>query len=520
MDTSFKQRRLLEEQAILKNELLDRRGADPLRSFALFSPQTEFVESVLQQIRKENYYVGANRSGKSDAGAYTGAHLARFGFHDSVYKTQRYIRAAGSTTGVKSRATSGWVSALDFPTSRDTIQPKYFDNGFIPPGSTHEPFIPKREIAEWRVSDQILKLKNGSIVGFKSADSGRSKYQGAEKDWIHFDEEHPEGIYEESIIRVGANPLFLFTTCTLLPPEGQIGGVTWIYTKIIKPWKARELEQVAVYNASIYDNPHIPREEIAFLETKFPEGSTQRRIRLNGELIPGMSGARIYASFDSRVNVRPTGDIHLRRPLAWIWDFNVEPMVSLIGQREGTLFKVYRELILDEANISEMCELFKRIHPEHRGYIYIYGDATGKNRTAQTRISSYQIILNCMQDYPAPINMKVPESNPPVTSRINSMNVACKGVDGIVNLELDPSCTETIDDLEQVVGDGKEGIKKTTNKKDPYYRRTHMSDALGYWVYAEAPITSISHQERSVRKISIKRPGYRSPLIGQQLTEA
>jgi len=155
-----------------------------------------------------------------------------------------------------------------------------------------------------------------------------------------------------------------------------------------------------------------------------------------------------------------------------------------------------------------MCDYFKRAHPTHRAEIWLYGDQTGNNRTAQTKLSSYTMILNEMKDYPAPIRMRVPEKNPPVTDRINSMNVACKGVDGVINLEVDPSCTELIDDLEQVVSDGKQGIKKTTNKKDPYYRRTHMSDALGYWVTFEAPVAAYSPEDRGPRRVQIKRPGY------------
>ena len=504
MRVSYAKRKVLEQSAILQQELLRRREGDPLTNFELFSPQREFVADILARRYKEYYYIGANRSGKSDAGAAAGSYLARFGYD---YKPGR----EGSDISSKVRATSGWVSAIDFPTGRDTIQPKYFDNGFTPPGATHEPFIPAREIADWRISDQILKLKNGSIIGFKSADSGRTKYQGAEKDWIHFDEEHPEGIYEESIIRVGANPLHIFTTCTLLPPEGQVGGVTWIYNKIVKQWKLGVLENAEIYNASIYDNPHIPEKEIEFLEVKFPEGSAQRMIRLEGALIGGIGGARCYSSFSPQLNVYDQHDIDERRPLCWTWDFNVEPMVSLIGQRTKGVFKVHHELILEEGNISEMCDLFKRTHPKHRAEIWLYGDASGKARSAQTRMSSYQIILQEMKDYPAPIRMKVLEKNPSITDRINSVNVACRGVGGAINLELDPSCGELIDDLEQVVTDGKQGIKKTFNKKDPYYRRTHMSDALGYWVYLEAPITSFSPDDRPARTINIKRPGYASP---------
>ena len=507
----YAKRKVLEEATILQEEFLRRRSEDPLTSFDLFSPQREFCEDILRQRYKEFYYIGANRSGKSDAGAYAGAQLARFGYQGKAADNVRSVQGKGSKISVRDRATSGWVSAIDFPTGRDTIQPKYFDNGFMPPGSTHEPFIPKREIQEWRISDQILKLKNGSIIGFKSADSGRTKYQGAEKDWIHFDEEHPEGIYEEAIIRVGPRSLHIFTTCTLLPPEGQIGGVTWIYNKIVKQWKLGVLENAQIYNASIYDNPYIPETEIEFLESKYPQGSVQRMIRLEGQLIGGIGGARCYSSFNPLLNVQKQPEINLRRPLAWIWDFNVEPMVSLIGQKERDLFRIYKELILEEANIAEMCDEFKRAHPTHRAQVFVYGDATGSNRTAQTKMSSYQILLNEMQGYPVPIRMKVPQKNPSVTDRINSVNVACLGIGGVINLEMDPSCIELADDLEQVVSDGKQGIKKTFNKKDPYYRRTHSSDALGYWIFQEAPIASSTYEERQGRTSVIKRPQYSRP---------
>ena len=495
------QQRLIKDEILLTEELVRRRGGDPLSSFDLFSPQTEFVDAVLKGLFSDNYYIGANRSGKSDAGAFVGSHLARFG-HEDAY----YIKGKGSNIAVKDRATSGWVSAIDFPTGRDTIQPKYFDNGFMPPGSTHEPFIPAREIKEWRVSDQILKLKNGSIIGFKSSDSGRLKYQGAEKDWVHFDEEHPEAIVDEVAIRVGQRPLVTFTTCTLLPPEGVVGGITWLYNDVVKPWKDGKRPDIGLFNASIYDNPHIPITEIERLEARYPEGSVQRRIRLNGELIGGLSGSRVYSGFDPKLNSRDQHEIVLRRPLCWVWDFNVEPMISIIGQREKDIFRVFRELHMDEGNISEMCDYFKQVHPKHLAEVWLYGDATGKERTAQTKMSSYNIILNNMKDYPAPLKMKVPEKNPGVTDRINAVNRACRTENGEVVLEIDPSCVELITDLEQVMADGRGGIKKTFNKKDPYYKRTHTSDALGYWIHFEAPIKSFS--EHISRKVSIKRPRY------------
>lgn len=501
------ERRTKEEVLALARELDERRKNDPLLNFEPFRKQREFIDSTLEGKKRENYYIGANRSGKSDAGAFIGASLARFGYPESHPSSARFVGADSSTVSVKDRATSGWVSGIDFPTVRDTIQPKYFNNGFVPAGVTHEPFIPEREVEDWRAGDQILKLKNGSLIGFKSADSGRKKYQGAEKDWIHFDEEHPEDIYDECSIRVGARMLTMFTTCTILPPEGQAGGISWLFNRIVKPWQQGKLENVGVFNAAIYDNPHIPVTEIAILESKYPEGSITRRIRLDGELIGGLTGARVYAGFDYRLHVRRQPEIMLRRPLAWVWDFNVEPMVTLIGQREKDVFRVYRELILDEGSIPEMCDLFKSVHPYHLAEVWLYGDARGKDRSHQSKMSSYHVIMNEMKDYPAPLRMKVPETNPGVADRINAVNRALKNERGEICLEIEETCAELADDFEQVTTDGKGGIKKSYNRKDGYYRRTHTSDALGYWVAYEAPIRPI-YKEQTSSRTRIRTPSY------------
>lgn len=499
-------RRLLET---LASELYRRRADDPLQNFQLFRAQQDFTDSVLMGKYEENYYLGANRSGKSDAGSYIGATLARFGYPDSSPLSARHIGGKGSAVTVRDRATSGWVSALDFGTSRDTIQPKYFDNGFVPPGATHKPFIPPHEIEEWRQNDQVLRLKNGSIIGFKSADSGRAKYQGAEKNWVQLDEEHPENIYNEVVIRVGAQRLNVFTTATLLPPEGSVvGGITWLFPRVIDPWKKGELPNVGIFRASIYDNPHIPEGELRRLEARFPLGSVQGRIRLGGELIPGSAGARIYASFERGLNtVERQPELSPHRPLIWTMDFNIEPMVSLVGQQDGEFFRVYREIVLEQGSIDEMVEQFRRHYPRHYAEIVIHGDASGNARSHQTRRSTYQLIQNLMLDYPAPVRLFVPEANPGVDTRIQAVNRACRDEQGRRLLLIDQSCEELITDLEQVVSDGRGGIKKVSNKKDSYFRRTHTSDALGYWIAWSAPVVSIG-RSTSGSVVKMKRPGY------------
>ena len=481
-------RELLEQQVLLREELLARRANDPWWDYEPTPAQLPFVKAILGGEAEEAYMIAANRSGKSDGAAFVGAGLARFG-----RRNPRYQISHGGAVVVESYATSGWVISVDFPNSRDVIQPKYFNNGHLG-GASHAPFIPEREIAgKFNVTDQILKLKNGSIIGFKSADTKAIKFAGADRDWVHIDEECPKSIYDEVTIRVGAGrKLLVFGAMTLLPPEGQVGGVTWMFDEFIKPWQRdRAACRFKLFQASIYDNPHLLASEIARLESKYPVGSAERAIRLDGEWMPGLSGTRAYGSFDTRLHVRRQPELVLRRPLCWTLDFNVEPMVSLVGQRDGRLFRVMRELVInDSANIDDMVQLFWDAFPSHQGEVWVYGDATGRSRSGQTGRSYYQIISNHMRTYGCPARLKVPEANPQVPNRINAVNVALRNEEGIANVEIDPSCKELIDDLEQVLRDARGGIKKTTDRKNPYFRRTHTSDALGYWINYEEPVRS------------------------------
>lgn len=507
-DSDFSTREHRETALRLAEELSRRRATDPLKSFPLHDKQKAFVSSVLEGRKKENWFIAANRSGKSDAGAYIGATLARFG-----RPQPRSAPFPGARVEVRDRATSGWVSALDFPTSRDVLQPKYFDNGYGVIGGIR-PFIPSHEIESWSVDNQVLKLKNGSIIGFKSAESGRKKYQGAAKDWFHMDEEHPYDIYEESVIRVGNEPLIFFCTATILPPEGS-GNLTvsWVFPKIIQPWKEGMMPYVGLFGASIYDNPGIDREEIRRLEAIYPEGSPARRIRLEGEWLPGMMGARAYPAFDRMIHVvNDMPEIAIRRPICWAWDFNVEPMVSLIGQIDGDVYNIHYELVLESGNIAEMCERFRQVRPAHGSEIWLYGDSTGTRRTGQTGKSDYWLIMNEMKQYGVPIRMRVPPENPWVPDRVNAVNRLCRDEEGQVRLRVSAACQELIADLEGVRRDDRGGIMKVRNRKDPYHKRTHTSDALGYWLAFDEPVR-LSTPRGSGRKLpaALKGPNYGHP---------
>ena len=100
--------------------------------------------------------------------------------------------------------------------------------------------------------------------------------------------------------------------------------------------------------------------------------------------------------------------------------------------------------------------------------------------------------MNEMKQYGSPLRMMVPDENPRVPDRVNAVNRILKDEDGRTRLSVDKSCVELISDLEGVLRDARNGILKSRNRKDPYYRRTHTSDALGYWIAREEPVRLVA----------------------------
>jgi phage terminase large subunit-like protein len=488
MMTEKEWRTRMDNLIMMADQIKQEVEGDPLLAVKLHEKQKVFVDQVFHGKETENWLFTSNRWGKSLVGAYCGSTMARFGNPDN-----------GEPTG-------GWVVSVDSNASRDIIEPMYFDNGHVVAGGM-KPFIPDSEILEWRIKDKVLKLKNGSIIGFKSCESRGRKFPGVARDWIHFDEPPDKFVYDESGIRVGAGKkLRIFGTCTLLPPEGTVGGISWLYNEIVK--RENDLPHVKVFTGSIYDNPYLGKEEVAILERRYPVDTNIGKIRILGQLLPGIGGSRVYSPFDRSLHVNRGMTFYTKMPLAWIWDFNVEPMVTYVGQKHGDAFKVFQEFIIDEGNIFSMVDLFRRSYPTHGAEIYIYGDATGSFRDVQTNSSNFNLIVRAMSNYPVPVKLKLPVKNPNVQDRINAVNTALKDEIGAINLHVAPECPELIQDFEEVLSDHSGGIKKTKNPRDPYYKRTHMTDAVGYWVTYEAPAKSTSYYHTRSRLVVPGVPRY------------
>lgn len=166
-------------------------------------------------------------------------------------------------------------------------------------------WIPPEEIAgspAWHrrepESPLTVRLRNGSQIDFKTADSGREKYQGTGLHLAWLDEEHPGDIVEEVRARLLDYGGCLNITCTPLLRSKWLTDLE------------RE-EGTVVVRASMLDAARAGTIDLAAVERyakSLPE--RQRRVRVYGDVV-ALEGA-VWPSFKAETHVAKPRD-------GWLW---------------------------------------------------------------------------------------------------------------------------------------------------------------------------------------------------------
>lgn len=199
----------------------------------------------------------------------------------------------------------------------------------------------------------------------------------------------------------------------------------------------------------------------------------------------------VYYGFDWK-NVIPM-DYDPARPLIWAMDFNVDPMTSVIAQdypgfrADLTKSFVIDEIYMPNSNTFKMANEFAsrvfRLTGGRQTVVEIYGDASGRQRSTSGDKSSWEIIKSVLQMYPFIVpQYRYKKQNPTVKERVNSVNMMLCAADGNRRLFVNPKCSELISDFRRISWDIDSDGNPTgqMDKSDP--KRTHISDALGYYV--------------------------------------
>lgn len=162
------------------------------------------------QIHNERAFIASNRCGKTIAGAFEMTlHLT--GLYPDWWDGRRFNRPVDC-----------WVSGVTNEQTRDVLQKELLGRkqdmgtGMIPKDliirTTHRSLPPDS------VADAYIKHVSGgtSVVSFKSAIQGRETYQGTAKDVIWCDEEMPDDVYLECLLRTMTNNGMTMITFTPL----------------------------------------------------------------------------------------------------------------------------------------------------------------------------------------------------------------------------------------------------------------------------------------------------------------
>lgn len=251
-------------------------------------------------------------------------------------------------------------------------------------------------------------------------------------------------------------------------------GFDWVWERFIH----RPVEGYACVQAQPFENRYLLEKVPDFYERlkhSYDEAFYAQEVL--GEYLNPAQGL-VYHAFDRRVHVKEI-EPDPARELLWALDFNVDPMSSVVVQEVDGRYLVIDEIVLRRASTREACEEFARRYGGWKAGVVIYGDACASHLQT-TGTTDKEVIQQFFAERGEKPSYRIPKKNPPVRERAALVNAKLKSASGEVGLLVHPRCKELILDFERV--QWAEDSSEIDKAKDP--RRTHLSDALGYLLWA------------------------------------
>ena len=197
---------------------MERRLVYPLRTYSWVGYDKHRAFMRAGKDHRERLMIAANRVGKTQCAAY----------EFSLHLTGAYDEYAPWWDGRRfERPVSLWAAGDTGKTTRDILQKAYLGR----PGEDGTGMIPahliEKQTSKAGLPDAIESIYVRHISGglshlqLKSYDQRRESFQGTEQDIIHLDEEPPEDIYTECLLRTmvgGGCILLTFTPLMGLTP--------------------------------------------------------------------------------------------------------------------------------------------------------------------------------------------------------------------------------------------------------------------------------------------------------------
>jgi len=418
--------------------------------------------------KKNRWVFGGNRSGKTECGAVEAVYMAR-GIHP--YRQNR-------------DNVFGWVVSLSQQVQRDVAQAKvlnYLNRSWIEDVTM---LSGKKDSLKYGVIDQII-IKNvfggRSVIGFKSCDQGREKFQGSSLDFVWFDEEPPKDVYDECRMRVIDKKGDIFGTMTPLK------GLTFIHDEIYL--NVNKSDDVWYEFMEWADNPYLDKDEISALTKSLSDDQLDSRRYGKFKAASGL----VYPEFDENIHVlkEPFNipsewqdvisiDPGLNNPLSAHWyavDYDSNVYVIAEHFESGRDIEYHSERI---KSISNRLGWKK----DRCGRLTALIDSAANQKT----LASLKSVSELFYEYGIAVN---PNVNKDMFSGIQRVKEYLRVRDGRSKLYIFPECVNLIRELKTYRwGDG-DNPKKTDD---------HALDELRYYLMSKPENTPPKVEKTLIQK--------------------
>jgi len=223
---------------------------------------------------------GGNRAGKTQLGAQLAVAVA-------AGKKCEWVQAWMKLNNIpdhyiQDNPATVWIAALSYKDALEYQRPKI---------DQYLPAMSKK--TRWTSQDRgTVSLPNGGRIVSMSCDAGRESFQGSSAKLIWLDEEPPEPVFEECMLRTVDNRGRCIITATPLK------GLTFLYDRFVE----EAHDGFNLVQISGLDNPYISSVKMRKVVSHLSEAS--QRARLYGEFT-SQSGL-VYPEFDNTIHkVKP-----------------------------------------------------------------------------------------------------------------------------------------------------------------------------------------------------------------------
>ncbi len=261
-----------------------------------------------QEQARHRLLFGGNRSGKTAAGCADDVMilLRRHPYRNHMYPPP----------GVPLRMR---FIGVDFERGIDQTAIPYFSQ-LIPPSY----LVNGAWSDSYDASKHMLTLEDKSTVSFMAYTQRPNQFQSVSLHHIHFDEEPPKPIFDESLLRL------IDTRGSWTMTETPVQQLEWVEEELIFPSESGARKDIRVIRMSTLENEHLSNEEVQGLISGMTDEQVQ--IRIAGEYT---NSTLVFPEFKQREpfvipasSFRLDPDEHiiyegmdhgLTNPTAWVW---------------------------------------------------------------------------------------------------------------------------------------------------------------------------------------------------------